>query len=301
MLDWITCVTTFQQIVETGSFSQTAKKQYTSPSAITKRINWLEEALNAPLFIRSTRKISITEAGQTLYERSLSLINEWDDIKQAVNIQHKEVTGTLRIGVPTGFGSQHLVSMLPKFLDQYPSVAVNLKLSNCVSQLADEEIDVYITRELSGKNNQKFHQQPVMEIHHKIYASPSYLKKQGNPKTLKDLEHHNCIKICYQNTYNWEFDAETLLIDGSLTTNNTIAGINAAIAGIGLVCLCPMSIKKEIKQGLLVPVLPEYQSRRKKIYAFYPKQNFIPKKTLAFIDHLKAHFLKDNPETDQKT
>ena len=290
MLDWITCIKTFQEIVEAGSFSKAAKKLYTSPSAITKRMNWLEDAVNAPLLMRSTRQLSITEAGQTLYERSLSLMNEWDDIKQAINTQHKEVTGDIRIGVPTGFGSQNLVNMLPDFLGEYPNVNVNLTLSNCISHLADDQVDLYITSQLSGKDTDRFYQQPVMTIHHKIYAAPSYLEKYGHPTTLKALEQHNCIRICQENSNNWLLYDEPLNLQGRLSTNNTIAGLNAAIAGLGILCICPYIITHEIDQGLLVPVLPEYQSAEKTIYAFYRKQQFIPKKTLAFIHYMKAYF-----------
>jgi DNA-binding transcriptional LysR family regulator len=290
MLDWITCVTTFGQVVELGSFSKTAKKLHTSPSAITKRIQWLEDHLNVPLLVRSTRQLSVTEAGQTLYQRSLHLLSEWHEIKQAVSSQHQEVTGTLRVGAPTGFGSHRLLDILPDFLVQYPSVSVDLKLSNCVTQLTDQAIDMYITSALPGKNIDQFHQQKVLQICNKVYASPGYLKQHGTPATLKDLEQHNCIRICYENTNNWVFENETLAISGSLTTNNTIAGLNAAIAGLGLVSVCPYLITEEVNKGLLVPVLTKHHTISKSVYAFYPKQSFVPKKTLAFLNHTINYF-----------
>ena len=129
MLDWITCINTFQNIVESGSFSKTAKIFHTTPSAISKRVNWLEDTLAAPLFHRNTRQITLTEAGRTLYERSGPLLNEWKEVKQAISTQHYEPNGTIQLGVPIGFGSNYIVNMLPEFMEHYPKIKVDLKLT----------------------------------------------------------------------------------------------------------------------------------------------------------------------------
>lgn len=297
MLDWITCLSTFVHVVELKSFSHTAKKLHTSPSAITKRINWLEDHLETQLLIRTTRTLKITESGQTLYERGLHLLDSWQDTKTAVHCTHQIVSGTLRVGVPTGFGSQRLVDLLPSFLEQYPDLKVDLKLSNCLSELDGSQIDIYICSSLIDKDTEQYNQKTITSISNQIYAAPSYLATQGAPSTLAELSQHNCITVCYEGMDNWMFDGEALPVSGSLSTNNSVAGIRAALAGIGLLSICGLIITEYIQTGQLVPVLPEHHSDTKNICAYYPKQHFVPKKTLAFLDFITTYFLANPYQT----
>ena len=291
MLDWITCIQTFNKIVESGSFTKTARKLHTTPSAISKRVSWLEEMMGIPLFRRSTRQVNLTEAGSALYERSVPLLNEWQEIKQAVSTQHEEPTGVLQLGVPIGFGNQYIVSMLPKFLEQYPKIKVDLKLSNCVTQLANEQIDLFVCYENKIQNKKDLHAQVITTTCHKLYAAPSYLKKHGEPKTISDLTKHNCLKLnCEGINSVWEFEDEQIPVSGNLITNNTNATITAAIAGIGIMRMCPILIEEELKNGQLIPLLTEYSMNKRSLHAFYPKQKFVPKKTLAFLEHMKKYF-----------
>lgn len=292
MLDWITCVNTFQDVVNSGSFSKTAKRLYTTPSAITKRINWLEDHLNVPLFKRSTRQITLTEAGEALYDRTIPLLNEWKEIKDAVSTQHNEPNGILQIGVPIGFGSSYVIDMLPEFIEQHPNIKVDLKLTNCVSQLNNQQIDIYICDDLVLQNKENFHKQPIIDIHNQIYAAPTYLKKHGTPKKIEDLENHNCLFIqCSTGDTQWNFSTnKKISVTGNLRTNNTTAAINAAIAGLGILSMCEFLIKQEVQDGALVPLFPEYKIQPRTLNAFYPKQKFTPKKTSAFLKHMKMYF-----------
>ncbi|MCB1827668.1 MAG: LysR family transcriptional regulator [Coxiellaceae bacterium] len=293
MLDWITCVKTFQNIVDSGSFTKTAKNLYTTPSAISKRINWLEDTLGVPLFHRSTRKVTITEAGQALYERSVPLLNEWNEVKQSIKSQHHEPNGVLKIGVPIGFGSHYVVDILPEFMEKYPNIKIDLKLTNCVSALNNQQIDLFITKELLTPNSDQFHKRRLFTLQHQLYASPSYIKKHGKPKTIRELKNHNCLCICgdAQGTQ-WDFGDKKITVNGNLKTNNTTAAIKAAVAGLGIISMCPEIIYKEIEKGQLISLFPDIQMPTKEVNAFYPKQKFIPKKTLAFVEHLERYFKK---------
>lgn len=290
MLDWITCVKTFQNIVTSGSFTKTAKNLYTTPSAISKRINWLEDSLGVLLFHRSTRKVSLTEAGEALYKRSVPLLNEWDEVKQSIQTHHHEPNGVLHIGVPVGFGSNYVVNMLPEFIEKYPNIKVDLKLTNCISALNNQQIDIYICHDLLLQNKNNFHTQPLINIHNQVYAAPSYLEKHGKPKNIEDLQDHNCLMInCEGYDFQWDFGDKPISVSGNLKTNNTTAAINAAIAGIGIISMCPKIIKKELEEGKLVPLFSEHHIRSRTVNAYYPKQKFVPKKTTAFLDHMKDY------------
>ena len=291
MLDWITCIHTFQSIVKSNSFSKAAKQLYTSPSAISKRIQWLEDTLSVPLFHRSTRKLTLTEAGQALYERSLPLMDEWQEIKQAVSTQHLKPTGILRLGVPIAFGSSYVIDMLPNFLEQYPEIKVDLRLTNCISQLSNQQIDIFICYDFVLQNKENFLHQPILETYYQLFASPNYIAKQGKPKTLQDVAKHDCLLIdCERDGTHWEYDELNISISGKLRTNNTTAAINAAKAGLGIISLYPLAISNEIANGTLVSLFPKHKTRTKTLNAYYPKQEFTPKKTLAFLEHMKQYF-----------
>lgn len=291
MLDWITCLHTFQVIVQSNSFTKAAKRLYTSPSAVSKRIQWLEDTLSVPLFHRSTRKLCLTEGGQALYERSLPLLNEWQEIKQAISTQHLHPTGILRLGVPIGFGSCYIIDMLPNFLNQYPEIQVDLRLTNCISQLANQHIDIFICYDFVLQNKENFLHQPIMDTYHQMFASPGYIAKHGKPKTLEDVAKYDCLLIdCERDGTHWEFEAGSVSVSGKLRTNNTTAAVNAAKAGLGILSIFPSAISKEIANGSLVPLLPKHKTRTKTLNAYYPKQEFIPKKTLAFLEQMKQYF-----------
>ena len=291
MLDWVTCVKTFNKIVETGSFAGTARKLHTTPSAISKRVAWLEDTMSVPLFRRSTRQVNLTEAGQALYERSVPLLNEWEEIKQAVSTQHHEPNGTLHLGVPVGFGNRYIVSMLPGFIEKYPQINVDLKLSSCVNALVNEQIDLFVCHEVKIQNPDKFHIHEITKTSHQIYASPGYIKKYGKPKTPRELQNHNCIMLnCEGTDMLWDICEEPIPISGNLRTNNSMAAIAACVAGIGIMSMCPYLVKKEVGKGELISLFPDLHLRKRTKYAFYPKQKFIPKKTVAFLEYMKAYF-----------
>ena len=181
--------------------------------------------------------------------------------------------------------------MLPEFMEHYPKIKVDLKLTNCVSKLDSHQIDIYICHDLALQNRENFHVEPLIEIHNHIYASPTYIEKHGRPKTLKDLTHHNCLTLHCDGT-SWDFGDVQIPISGNLQTNNTTAAINAALAGIGIISMCSNLINEEIKQKKLIPLFPEHKIRSRIINAFYPKQKFVPQKTLAFIDYIKQETKK---------
>jgi DNA-binding transcriptional LysR family regulator len=291
MLDWITCIKTFNSIVTSGSFAETSRMLHTTPSAISKRVAWLEDTIGASLFKRSTRKLHLTEAGEALHERSVPLLNEWNEIKSAINTQHNGPNGTLHLGVPIGFGYRHIIEMLPGFLEKYPNVKVDLKLSNCVTHLANEQIDLFVSRETSIQNKKSLVGEKITTMTHKVYASPRYIKEHSAPKTPEDLENHNCIILNCEGTNNaWELDGKLISVSGNLMTNNTTAAIAAAVSGIGIMCMCPPIVKKEIEQGKLIDLFPQKKMDEKVLFAFYPTQKFIPKKTTAFLEYMKAYF-----------
>ena len=290
MLDWVTCVRTFIQVVDSNGFAKAARKLYTTPSAISKRIAWLEDELNTQLFRRTTRQLHLTEAGSALYARSIPLITEWDEIKQEVSSGTDEIRGTLHIGSPVVFGNLYVTNLVPGFLQENPNLDIDLTMTSCPASLLEEEIDIFICYKRFIRNVSNLHEAPIFEIEHKLFAAPSYLEKFGTPEKFSDLAQHNCMtSTAYNPNAIWRFKDEEIKLRGSFRSNNREALISAATAGLGIICTTQMIVCHELKNKALVPVLPEVIIDKNMLYAFHPKLKYIPKKTKVFLEYMQEH------------
>ena len=290
MLDWITCIETFNKVVEVNSFADVSRKLYTTPSAISKRIAWLEEALGVLLFNRTTRKLNLTEAGSALYARSKPLVNEWQDVKSEITSINDEPHGLLRLGMPIAFGNQHVVNILPDFLAQYPKIQVDLRLTNCLSGLLNEQIDIFVSYGDDVQNPDALNTVPVTKTCRQVFAAPSYLEKHGHPNTIDELSQHNCLMSnCVRVDTPWKFADKAIPVSGNFYSNNKAALVSSAVNGVGIINIWPFIIKDEIASGQLVSLFPELYSEERMLYAYYPKLKFTPKKTQVFLDYMQAH------------
>lgn len=285
-MDWFTCSKTFIKVVDETSFAQAARKLYTTQSAVSKRIAWLESMLDTQLLARTTRRLDLTEAGEKYYNHVLPLIDEWEDIRRDVATTSKLAMGELRVAIPLIAGNHYISQLIPKFLKQYPEVKLVFHLRSRLHRLLENQIDVYISNDDFGAKGANASQK-ITGPCRRLYASPSYLAEFGEPKSLKALEQHNCLVHTAQKDKHWHFQKKSIPVDGNFRSNSADSLIKAALSGVGIVFVPETFVHEEVEKQQLQVILPQYFSDNLIFYASYPDHKFIPMKTKVFIQFLK--------------
>ena len=284
------------RVVDSGSFSAAARLLDVAPSSVSRQINELEEDLGVRLFARTTRKLSLTEAGHLYYERATSIINEVDEAKLALS-QLGSPSGILRVTVPSGIGRELVASAVPVFLDTYPAIKMVLSMTDRMEDLVDAGIDVAIR--VGRQQDSSLKARKIGESRRIVCASPAYLKKAGTPKTPEDLEGHNCITWREHPGQNiWTFrgpnGVSKARVSGSFFAKSADALVAATVAGLGLSLLPDWNMGTELRQKQLRAVLTNYEAipASSPVYAVHAHQRHVPPKLRVFIDFLIEAFAK---------
>ncbi|GLT20055.1 transcriptional regulator [Vibrio zhanjiangensis] len=297
-----TSIPIFVAVVENGSFSAAAQKLLITKSAVSKRIHLLEEELGCRLLNRTTRRLSLTEAGKQYYEyasQSLTLAQQGIDL--VTELQGKP-RGRLKITAPMSFGGNHIAPLLSEFLSYYPDIQVDLHLEDKMVDLVDEGFDLGV----------RIGHLPVSNLIAKrlttcrsiLCASNDYIQRYGEPEAPKDLRHHNCLRYTYyRGGHHWEFENATgqfnVAPQGNLAINNSEAIRKALLAGVGIAQMPTFLISKDIKLGQLQPIMTQYTLPVHAIYAVFPDKRHLPLKVRTFIDFLSQQFAPDMPYWDK--
>ncbi|EAS42420.1 LysR family transcriptional regulator [Photobacterium profundum] len=298
-MDWIICTKSFVTVVEQGSLAQAATKLNTSSSALSKRLSWLEKQLGVQLLKRTTRSLTVTDAGKLFYQRSARLLDDWQQMLAETTSTYGEVSGVLRIGAPLATGSRLLVNYLAEFIETYPKIQVELHTVT-PGQLPDLNLDVFISRELTDFNSSSYIATRLFDFQPGFYAAPSYLEDKPIIENHQQLTMHNCLLFGthgHEQEHIFENNLH-LRLRGNFTTQNPEALVAAAVAGMGIILAGGNTVKRELSKGLLVPVLPELKQPISSAYAYYPKLDYNHVKTKLFIDFIKE---KSNLKTDEKS
>jgi DNA-binding transcriptional LysR family regulator len=298
----ITAIPIFIAVIESGSFSQAAVRLGISKSAVSKRISGLESQLGVKLLHRSTRKLSLTEAGNSYYEyasQALCLAQEAEDAATKLQSVPK---GRLRISCPMSFGILHIAPLIPKFLQQYPQIELHMDMSDSWTDIIKEGLDIALQAgELPDSSLIARKITPLKSV---LCASKEYLERHGVPQKPGDLINHNCILYSYHSTINeWGFitntEEEKVRISGNYQVNNSEALRESLVQGLGIGRLPTFIAGQHIKNGSLVAVLQEYKMPQKTLYAVFPERQYLPEKVRVFIDYLIDNFDRDKPSWDQ--
>lgn len=288
----LTEISIFVKVVELSSFTAAADALEMSQPVVSKAVTRLEEKLGARLLNRTTRRLSLTEAGAELYRRSARALAEIEDAELEVARFQTEPRGTLRVSAPTSFSILHLGPALQTFTERFPSVSVEMHLDDRQVDLVEEGYDLAIRiARLQDSNLIARKLAPCRQV---LCASPSYLAKRGVPERPEDLLEHNCIVYSLVSTpREWRLidsNSETSVvpINGALTSNNGLLNRSAAIAGAGIVLLPAFYIGEELRSGQLKAVLTEFKLAELAIYAVYPERRNLTPKVRAFVDFLAA-------------
>ncbi|ASI94749.1 LysR family transcriptional regulator [Vibrio rotiferianus] len=295
-MDWIQSVRSYIRVVEEGSFNAAARKLNTTSSAISKRIQWLEDKIGVQLLKRTTRSISQTEAGALFYERAKVQLDSWQSVLDETRSVNQSPAGLLKIGATLAVGSKFLVHYLDDFLDQYPDIKLQL-FTTLPGQLPELSLDLFISRELEQLNSLSFKATPLFEHKAQFYAAPKYLEKYGSPRSIEELSTHNVLIWGEKPSRDVKtIHGHRFTISGNFSTTNPEALFHGAKRGMGIILTNNVMIREELKQGNLVPVLPEITADEATVYAYYPKLDYQHTRTKLFLDYLRKRLEDEKNE-----
>jgi DNA-binding transcriptional LysR family regulator len=287
-------IAVFVRVVERGSFTLAADDLSLSRAVVSKYISRLEERLGARLLNRTTRRLSLTEAGATLFEASRGAIERIDEAQAAVARFQAAPRGRLRLSAPMSFGILHLGPAIADFSRRYPDVTLDVHLDDRYVNLVADGIDVAIRIGVLTDSTLVARKLGVTRA--VACASAEYLAEHGEPETPEDLATHECLIYSYLATTNvWRFQAADgreipVAVAGKVRINNGIVLAEAAIAGRGILLTPSFYVAPMLRDGRLKRILGAYRLPELGIHAVYPQRTHVPPKVRAFVDFLAQRF-----------
>ena len=294
-MDDVSRLRVFVRVVEAGSFSAAGRQLGLVPSSVSRRVAELEDELGARLFHRTTRKLSLTEAGRTYHERAAKILLDVEEARLAVTGADGAPSGILRLTAAASVGRLHLVPALAAFHELHPAVKVMLVMTDRMVDLVDEGLDLAVR--VGRQRDSSLVARRIGTSLRLVCASPAYLARAGVPETPADLARHDCLTFrAHPGSNLWRFQGPDgpveARVTGPLFANDGEALAAAAVAGMGLVLLPEWLVGPDIREGRLRVVLPDFRAvpDDSPLYAIYPHQRHLPLKVRAFIDFLVDRF-----------
>ena len=277
----------FTRVVATGSMSAAGRALGFSPAVISKRIKRLEDRLGTRLLQRTTRQISLTEAGQGFYDRVLGVLAGVEDAEAFASGRSGQPQGTLRVTAPTSFGRMHVAPHLAHFLEMHTELVVNIVLSDEFTDIVAEGFDLAIR--IGELDDSSLVARKLVPVRRILCASPIYIERHGIPETVDDLGRHVCLRQHNHDTWKLESRQGSLSYkpQGRLITNSSEVVREAVLSGAGIALRSTWDIGGDLKSGRLLQVLPAWEgSSNLFVSALYPSRQFLPAKVRLFIDYL---------------
>lgn len=304
MSDHFEDMRTFVAVVEAPGFAGASKRLGFAKSAVSRRIQDLEDRLGSRLLYRTTRRLSLTEAGTEFYHRSLRILADVQEAEDVASKGASEPIGRLRISGPMSFGILHLAPVIGEFMKRYPRVNVDLDLNDRSVDLVEEGFDMAIR--IGRLKDSSLIARRIAPIRLAVCASPDYFRERGKPKTPQDLQDHPTLIYSYdEGGRSWKFKNNAVVeLRSALMCNNGDALREAAIAGCGVAYLPTFIIHGAVAAGKLDICLSEYAASPAPrdtlaLYAVYPSTRNLSAKVRVFVDFLVERF-GDDPYWDRE-
>ncbi len=284
----------FIRIVEANGIGRAAEQMDIAKSAVSRRLSELEEHYGVKLFNRTTRKISLTQAGQTCYQHALGILDAMGELESELTHQQRQLKGTLNVALPLDFALEQMVELVNEFKKSHPQLQLNLDLSDRVIDMVASGMDLAI-RVSSGLPDSSLQARTLASGKALLVASPSYLQEFGTPKTPQDLIDHSFIRYPNDSASHVTLqDGEGKIVQAAINSDIVINSgrfiAELTILGRGIAFQPQFICQQALEKGLLVQVLPDYASPMGHVHAVYPKSKFVPAKVRVFIDFLVDWF-----------
>ena len=292
-MDRLLSMEVFVAVVELGSLTAAAALHEMSPAMAAKHLKNLETRLGLRLMVRTTRRQSLTEAGQAYFARCKDILAEIRDAEQGAEAMREAPRGNLRITSTVSFGSFALTPVIADYLSTYPDVSVELSLSDLVEDLVASRYDLAVRigepadSGLIARGRGRYQMM--------VCAAPSYLERYGTPATPADLVRHQCLDFSYwSRRTGWRLGngdgGETGYPSGRFVSNNGQALRQAALAGFGIVLQPELLLADDVRAGRLTPILRPYWPAARPISLLYPKDRQALPKLTTFVNFVVARF-----------
>ena len=295
MIDRLSGMQVFASVASLGSLSAAARALGMSQTMATKHMAALEGRLGVKLLHRTTRRLTLTEAGRAYLDAAERILGEVADADAEAAAGAAEVRGTLRLNVPVSFGIREIAPLIPEFLGTHPALSIDLGLNDRQVDLIEEGWDLAVR--IGAMASSSMIARKLAPCFTVVCAAPRYLAAKGTPRSIADLARHDCLGYTLSRTIGadtWLFGGErniSVAVRGSLKANNGDALTAAAVAGEGIVYQPTFLVAREIAAGLLVPIeLDQPPIVLDGIFAIYPADRRPPAKVRAFIDFLVKRF-----------
>jgi len=300
MLDRVTGMQVYARVAALGSLSAAARALGMSQTMATKHVAEIESRLGVKLLHRTTRRMTLTEAGRNYLEAVERILGEIDDAEAVASADAAEVRGTLRINVPVSFGIRELAPLVPEFAASHPRLYVELGFNDRYIDLIEEGWDLVIR--IGHLTDSTMVARRLAPCRMMICAAPSYLARRGTPRTVADLAQHNCLGYTLSakaGIGRWHFGRDgrvSVPVGGSVKANNGDALIIAAIAGAGIVYQPSFLTRPAVEAGVLVPLTLDHDLvELDGVFAAYPANRQPPAKVRAFVDFLAGEYAPGAP------
>ncbi len=292
-MDKIDTMRVFVAVARHRSFTSAASELDLAVQTVSKYVKSLEDRLDVQLFDRTTRRVSLNETGKAYFEYCVGLLEQFEEVENAIKSQHSSPRGKVRLTAPTAFGELHLVPALAKFQQRYPQIKIDLDLSNRKVALVEEGFDMAIR--IGDLASSSLVAKKLVSMRVCVCASPSYLKSRGRPGSPQELGEHNClVDANFRHGKSWPFkvDGELIKVDvnGNFQGNSPRSIRQMALAGIGI-GMCPMYvISHDLLAGKLELLFEQYEAYDFGVFALYPHRQHLSNRVRLLVDFLAQQF-----------
>ncbi len=289
-MDTLANLQAFIAVADAGSFSEVGRRLQLAPSVIAKRIDQLEWRIKAPLFVRTTRKLSLTDVGERYLPLVRTLVRQLDDTLAGMAQASGDLEGHIRVKVPTTLGTLHLSELLQRFMREQPRISMDIVLADRTVNPLEEGFDLAIGAlpELYGQVRDF----ALAPIRRRLCAAPSYLERRGTPTRVNELVDHDCLVFMTSGSF-WEFDTPQGLLGvevrPKLKTNDGVALCQACVQGMGIGMISDYLAAPALARGELVEVMPELKFPDIWLKALVPVQRLDVPRISMLLQWLSQH------------
>jgi DNA-binding transcriptional LysR family regulator len=286
----------FVRVADRKSFTLAARDLRLSPSSVSKHIQELESELGVTLLVRSTRKLSLTEAGEAFFARCTQAVADLDQAQSTISSLFGRPAGTLRVSAAWGFGETVITPLIPEFLAENPDLRLSLKLNAERVNLVEEGMDVVIRA--GPELDTRLDYRDLAPIAHRICATPDFFRRHGKPQAPRELERFNCLTHPLYSSKEWGFRDGgrdiAVRVNGSYEVNSSGALRQAALAGLGIARMPTYIVRDDIAAGRLEAIFEDRLLSTQTMRAFFARTKHLPAKIPVFLDFLDRRITQAN-------
>jgi DNA-binding transcriptional LysR family regulator len=281
-MNWSDCLNTFMQVVECKSLSKAAAVLELSVSSVSKQISWLENYLGTQVLIRTTRTLALTDKGRELYASGQQLLSHWENVRENIADDNKEVSGVIRIDTTPRFDDFLLIEILDEFLTRHPHIKIHHRDVSEESNMENSGTDLYIGMRPPAVDDAKLIKKELIRIPRDCVTTQKYIDQYGKPQHPSELVKHRCIS--YKEAQQWEFNGQSYPINIWVSSSSPKAVVKLTQSGLGIACFAKSVTILNNEKNNFVPILTDWSCSDHCLDLYFIKKSYMPKRIRLFID-----------------